>query len=507
MAMDPFVPGYGAARRTGATFLQMRAQLDDLQRQLATGKKASSFADLGVERRISLDTRSKLGTLDGWTKAIDQGDMRVRFMNQTIENLARSTADAKGDARPGAYVQSANGEVAGQILARDRLSAAIDRLNVEVGGRYLFSGRSHDVKPVETFDLIMNGDGAGRAGVKQLISERQQADAGVGDLGRLTNTVAGASVNIAREVADPPYGYTLRGVTSSTTNIGASFAAGPPASASFTVTANPNAGDKITLALNLPDGTVETIELEARATSSTGPAETGFTIGATPAATAANIGASVTAALQKETRTSLGAASAAIAARDFFNGSTTNQPLRVPGPGFTTTTAPPAAGLPGATVIWYKGDDNAAISARNTSTLQVDDAQVVATGARANEQAFRESLVGFAVFATASFTSADPNSRDRYEAVTDRVRTTLSFSTTQKPQDIAIEISTAQVAMASAKERHKITGNFLETARAGVEDANQEEVIVSLQALQTRLQASYQTTAILSRLTLTSYLS
>ena len=216
MAMDPFIPGYGAARSNGATFLKMRSQLEDLQRQLATGKKTSSFAALGVERRISLDTRSKLGTLDGWTKSIDQGDMRIRFMNQTIENLAKSTADAKGDARPGAYVQSANGEVAGQILARDRLSAAIDRLNIDVGGRYLFSGRSHDVKPVETFNLIMNGDGAGQAGVKQLISERQQADAGVGDLGRLTNTVAGTSVNIAREVADPPYGYTVRGVTSST---------------------------------------------------------------------------------------------------------------------------------------------------------------------------------------------------------------------------------------------------------------------------------------------------
>jgi hypothetical protein len=49
--------------------------------------------------------------------------------------------------------------------------------------------------------------------------------------------------------------------------------------------------------------------------------------------------------------------------------------------------------------------------------------------------------------------------------------------------------------------------NFFETARAGVEDANDEEVAASLLTLQTRLQATYQTTSILSRLSLVNYLN
>ncbi len=517
MSIDPFIPSSNTGRRNGDMFIQMRARLDDLQRQLATGKKADSFAELGLGRRVSLDARTKLSNIEGWNKSIEQGDLRIRFMMQSIEGINKNALDGKGDARPGAFVVGANNQVAGQVLARDKLSQTIDMLNVEVGGRYLFSGRSHDVKPVENINLILDGDGAGMVGVRTLISERQQADAGVGNMGRLTSTLAGSTISVAREAANPPYGYTIRGATSSTAAITATFGAAPPATADFTVTANPQAGDKVTLALNLPDGTIETIELEARLSNVSGPAETGFAIGATPAATAANLSASVTAALQKKTATALNAASATIAARDFFNGSATSPPVRVPGPGFTTATAPPVAPTVAlnTTIIWYKGDDAASIQARNTSPLQVDSGQVVATGSRANEQAFRETMTAFTVFATTSFvedtnpasTTYNPSSRDRYEAMAERARTTLSFNASQKPQDIGMEISIAQVSMKSATERHTFSLNFFETARAGAEDANDEEVAASLLTLQTRLQATYQTTSILSRLSLVNYLN
>lgn len=506
MAIDPFIPSHVTARRNGDLFVDMRARLDDLQRQLATGRRAESHSALGLDRRISLDARAKINTAQGWIKGIEQGDLRITFMMKTVEGFSKVALDAKADARPGGFVVGANGQVAGQILATSRLQQAIDMLNVDVNGRYLFSGRSHDVKPVERFDLIMNGDGAGRAGVRQMIDERRQADAGVTNLGRLTNTLAGTTVTVAREAANPPYGFTIAGAASTATGIGATLTAGPPASVAFNVTGTPNAGEKVTLSLNLPDGTMETIELEARAVGSTGPIESGFTVGATPAATAANLQASVTAALQKETATSLNAASAMIASRDFFNGSPNNPPLRVPGPPFNTATAPPAPAAPNTTVIWYRGDDDATIAARNTATLQIDDAQIVPTGARANEQTFREGLANLAAFAAGSFPVSDPNSRDRYEALADRVRTGLAFPGVQKPEDIAVEVAAAQTSMAAAKERHKVATNILDSVRSKVEDANTEEVAASLLALQTRLQATYQTTSILSRLTLTNYI-
>lgn len=507
MTVRPFSASNLIPQRNSDLFVDMRSRLDDLQRQLATGRKAETYSALGIERRISLDARGKMSAAEGWIKGIEQGDLRIKFMMQTIEGFSKQTLEAKSDARPGGFVVSANGTVAGQVLATSRLQAAIDMLNTDVDGRYLFSGRSHDVKPVEGFDMIMNGDGVSRDGVRTMISERRQADAGVGNLGRLTNTLAGTTVTVAREVANPPYGFVIAGATSASPAIAASVTAGPPASAAFNVTGTPLAGESVSLTLDLPDGTRETITLEARAPGSTGPAELGFTIGATPAATAANLQASVTAALQKETATSLDAASSIIAARNFFAGSNGNPPLRVPGPPFNTATAPPAPAAPNTTVIWYRGDDSAAISARNTALLQIDDRQVAPTGARANEEAFQEGLAQLAAFASGSFPSTDPNARDRYEALADRVRTGLAFTNKQKPQDIAVEIGASQSSMAAAKERHRTAMNLLETARANVEDANKEEVAASLLALQTRLQAAYQTTSILSRLNLANFIS
>lgn len=512
MSFDPFIPSSSVARRNGAMFVDMRARLEDLQRQIATGRKTESLADLGVDRRISLDVRARLSTLEGWTKGIEQGDLRIRFMMQSVEGFSKLTLDGKADARTGGFVMASNGDVAGQILARERLQQSIDMLNAEVNGRYLFSGRTHDVKPVETFDRIMNGDGMGRDGVRTLIDQRQQADAGVGNLGRLTTALAGTTVSVAREAANPPYGFVLQGATSSTPAITASTLPGPPLGLSFAVTANPQAGDRITLTLGLPDGTSQTLSLEARLPTVGGPAATGFQIGATPAATAANLEASVQAALQKETATSLNAASALVAARSFFNGfnadgTFSGAAMRVPGPApFTTQTLAPVAVTATDTVQWYRGDADPAIASRNTATLQVDQNQIVAAGARANEATFREGLAVFAAYSALSFTAADPNSRDRYEAMGDRVRTGLSFTNTQKPQDIGVEISAAQFSMKAATERHRLTGNLLENARAGVEDASQEEVAAALLSMQTRMQATYQTTAILSRLSLTSYL-
>ncbi len=507
MGIESLKPSSVSARRNGERFVQMRTQLEDLQRQMATGRKADSFADLGTSRRISLDSRAKIGALTGWTKAIEQGDLRISVMTRTLEGFAKEALDGKSEARPGAYVASANGEVPGQILARNRLAQTIDMLNAEVDGRYLFSGRTHDVKPVERMETILNGDGAGRAGVRQLIDERRQADAGVGDMGRLVSSVAGTTVTLAREAANPPYGFTIRGAASQTPNIAATFTAGPPASMAFDVLANPLPGATVSLSLNLPDGTIQSITLEARTNTVGGPAETGFAIGATPADTAINLRASVEAAVRKETRTSLHSASAMIGARDFFAGSNGNPPLRVPGPGFATAVAPPAPAAPNTTVIWYRGDDDATIQARNTAPLQIAEGQVVATGARANEEAFREGLAAFAAFATVDLAAADPNARDRYEALAERVRVALAFPTTQSPRDITVEIGAAQVAMKAARERHQTSLNILETVRAGVEDANDEEVATALLALQTRLQASYQTTSILSRLSLVNYLS
>jgi flagellar hook-associated protein 3 FlgL len=76
----------------------------------------------------------------------------------------------------------------------------------------------------------------------------------------------------------------------------------------------------------------------------------------------------------------------------------------------------------------------------------------------------------------------------------------------QKPAEIITELGSAQNSLAQAKERNESTKNYLTTTVQGVENVTTEEVAVQILALQNRLQASYQTTSILSKLSLTNYL-
>jgi flagellin-like hook-associated protein FlgL len=502
--------GTGAYRAAKPNeFVSSRTQLDDLQRQLATKKRSETYGDLGIERRTSLDINAKVSTIDAWLSGIQLADVNLKLSTKAVETFAKLTNETKNDVRSNSYTASASGRSAPQILAEEKFKQTLDLLNTNVNGRYLFSGRTADTEPTVSYSEMIDGDGAGRAGLKQLIAERKAADLGTNGLGRLTTGGAGTTATISEEAVSHPYGFKLTGISPSTASFTNSLTAGPPAGISVDVAAQPAAGEVLTISVALPDGTTEKIELTARAAGTQGSASSTFEIGADVNATAANLRATITAALTREAQTTLSAASTTVASNDFFAGSLSNPPVRVPGPGFATATAAPSAGTATNTMIWYVGDDasEATSPARATSTVQVDKGQTVAVGGRANEEAFRVGLASFAALAVETFDANDPTSQDRYNALAERVREGLGFGgAVQKPAEIITEFGTAQSAIAQAKERHQATKNYLNTALDGIENVTTEEVAVQLLALQTRLQASYQTTATLSQLSLTNYL-
>lgn len=499
--------GTGAYRAAKPNeFVSTRAQFDDLTRQLDTKKRSTSYGDLGIDRRVSLDLNAKLSNIDSWLSGIQLSTVNLKLQSQTVENFSKLTSETRNDTRSNSYVPSASGRSAPQVLAEEKFKQTLDLLNVAVNGRYLFSGKTSDTEPAIGFDEIMNGDGAGKAGLKQLIDERRQADLGSGT-GRLTTGGTGTTATIAEEATVHPYGFKIAGISGSSAALATTFNPGPPADVAVNVASQPVAGDTVRLKLNLPDGTQEEIVLTARAAGTTGSDTDSFEIGADPNATAANLRNSINAALGKEAKTTLSAASSQVAAQDFFAGSLSNPPKRVPGPPFDTATLPPTnAGAAATTVIWYQGDDGSD-PARGTSTVQIDQGQIVGTGARANEEAFRIGLAQFAIMAAENFPAGDANSQARYEAMTARVSEKLGFGgSTQKPAEIITELGSAQTALASAKERHESTKGYLTTTLAGVEDVTTEEVATQILALQTQLQASYQVTSMLSKLSLTNFL-
>jgi hypothetical protein len=72
--------------------------------------------------------------------------------------------------------------------------------------------------------------------------------------------------------------------------------------------------------------------------------------------------------------------------------------------------------------------------------------------------------------------------------------------------DISGQLAGAQIALDNAKERHNQTSTTLQNLLQSVEGAPTEQVAAQILAMQTSLQATLQTTALLLRTNLLQYL-
>jgi len=194
------------------------------------------------------------------------------------------------------------------------------------------------------------------------------------------------------------------------------------------------------------------------------------------------------------------------AANDFFNGQG-EQVMRVqPNPDFAHAQALVPAD-PTTTVLWYTGGDSA--DPRSSIQARVDDTQTVNYGAQANENGTVNLLRGLAVLASQTFDSSDPRTEGRFDAIATRNASRLSGSHNSEKGSIemlGIELNNAKVQVGDIKSRHTDYNTQLQGMLAGIEKSNDDEVAVSIAALQTRLQATYQTTSLISHLSLVNYI-
>jgi hypothetical protein len=480
----------------------MRSTLADLQRQLGTGKKSTTYAGLGIDRGLAVGLRAKLAAITGYANSSTQVGVRISMQQTALSQIRTIGSTVKSATFTQPFEIDSSGQTSTQRAAKAQLDQILGALNTPAGDRYLFSGRSGDKPATDTLDHILNGEGA-RAGLKQVIAERNQADLGSSGLGRLQiPPAAGSLVAISEDMPPTVFGMKLASVTplNGATVMGPT---GSPAGITVNFAGNPNPGDAITLAFNLPDGSKEQLTLTA--TSNSPPAAGEFTIDALPANTAANFQPALSGAVQKLAATSLSAASAMAAANNFFNVDVGQPPMRVNGPPFNSATSL-IAGTPANTVTWYTGEMGTDL-ARGTAVAKVDDALTISYGARANEQSLRTTIANIAVYAVTTFSASAPNDKARFAALSQRVGDGLMEKNgQQKLQDIEAELAFAQTTMKDAKERQQQSRGMLETMLQGIEQAPQEEVAAQILMLQTRLQASLQTTSMLYQLSIVNYL-
>lgn len=501
MTISPFSAGYYNIDLARTALGTTKAQLDDLQQQLNTGLVSQTYGGLGGKASTALDLNSKISATSGYLDTIASASNRISFLNSALTQLSSNVSDS---AAANAYTYTfTGGTTTAQVSAQNYLSEAVDLLNTNIGGQYIFSGRSSDTQPVVDLDTILNGDGT-KAGVKELISERTAADLGSGT-GRLVISGAGTAVSLSEEAAGLPFGMKLNtAVQNSLTNV----AVTGPSSGTIGVTFNgqPNPGEAMTVTLTLPDGSTSDVTLTAAGAGTTATSGQ-FQIGATAADTAANFQAALTSSIQTTAQTDLSAASALKASQDFYAGSTSNPPQRIAPPYASATGFVSSAQAAATTVIWYQGDDDTSVSARDTSLQRVDATQSVAIGARANETAIQNALAQWTALAATSYSSTSSTDQLRYNALATRLQTDFAGQPgTPSVTDIASEISTANAAVSSAKDRNTTRLSVYQGNLTDLVSADPATVVTQIQSLQTRLQASYYITSTLGSLSLTQYL-
>lgn len=500
----PFAAGTVRSQRQSELLSGLRLQFQDLQRQLSSGKVSETYGGLGQFAVSSLSLRNQGGVNDGYTSVADLANVRLKLLIQGTNELRTTTEQARS-----VLLQTRGTGGFPQITsAKQQVQASFEQLitslNSQNEGLYQFAGRNPDTRPVVDANTLLFGDGV-NAGLRQVIDERRQADLGAG-LGRLVTSNVGATTTLAEDAVGNPFGIKLvaGSVGGSISNVTVTGPTGAPSQIDFNFTGQPLSGERISFTVLLPDGKTRSIGFAVDSASTS--EDTVFARGATPAATAANLQAAINSRFTSIGNGELRSASALVASREFFSGSNTVQPPRVAGPPFaTSTTYAPVGSRP--TVIWYRGDDDPTVRARDTQRAEIDSGTSVGLGARANETAFKDTLTAFGLFLAEDYPAGTPSTQDRFDAATARAIEILG--STGGPNailEVNSEFGVASGQVARAKTRHTDTKQFLNGLLADIENVKNEEVAVQLVNLQTQLQAAYQTTTTLSRLTLANFL-
>ena len=383
----------------GLSVQNISNQLSDLSTQLSSGVKSPNYAGMGVNEGFAIAARAQLSNISAFGTTITNVNTMISAANTGLQSLSDIADQVQSNASSSPQNLTSAGQTIGQQNATSELSAIVGILNTQVGNRYIFSGTAITTPALASANDILNGTTT-QAGLKQVVSERLQADQGANGLGRLVITPPAAApatppasstlTTVAEDVPGSPFGLKLSSVstTSTVTNV-VSGPSGSPASFSVDFAAGqPSAGDTFSVTFNLPDGTTNSIKLTA---SSSTPLPTGsFAIGATTSDTAANFSNAITSAISTLAGTSLVAASAVQAGNEFFNtsGTATGTPL-------TNQVTPTAAAITGATLLsGAAGTDSLAggFAAGNTITVNGTTLTFVASGATGNQLNVTDSV-------------------------------------------------------------------------------------------------------------------
>ena len=140
---------------------------------------------------------------------------------------------------------------------------------------------------------------------------------------------------------------------------------------------------------------------------------------------------------------------------------------------------------------------------------QVDDATRVNYGLEANESGMLRMIRAIGAMTVETYPDADADAKARFDAMARRQQSELSEGHNSERGSLEVltmELAVAQISLNNSADRHTNYKAQLDNLLSDIETISKEDVAMEILALQTRLQASYQATSMVSQLSLVNFL-
>jgi len=488
--------------------------LADKTTQLARGKVGTTYGDVGDRRLLDIQLTQKVSMIESYQQTITISNLHLQTMTMSLERLEDIRQDSKSALDTNDFILQSDGQTQTQSRAKLLLNEALNILNTEIAGFYVFGGTDAVQDPVAKIDAILDGAG-GLDGLRTVMSEYQQANLGAGETGRTTTSAlvtnyAGAvptdSTFTISEDGAHDFGFDISAVTSTLSNVAVTGPAGTdPDSFDVQFTGQPELGEKITVEFSLPPDHTETISIAFTA-ANTNEEEGTFAIGADLEETAQNLRDALEAEIQQQAQTTLKAKSDEWAAEEFFSTYNGEEPQRVDGPPFDSATALVGGGS--TTLAWYSGRNTTTTDPRTDKNAVIDSNLNVSYGVRANETPLRELVQSLAAFVAADFSGGTTTDEEYYNVLSTNLRQSLQPAGVDQSGivDIATDIAITHRTVSLTGERHVQSKSTFEGTITEIEGIDQDRIAAEILQLQTNIEVSYRASSIVFNLTLSDYL-
>ncbi|HCS22261.1 MAG TPA: hypothetical protein PLW48_01460 [Alphaproteobacteria bacterium] len=153
MVYTPGLSFYGTTTTQISRLKSLNTTLTDLQRQLTTQKAYDNISGFGAQAYSVQKLRTDKAQMDGFLTNISTVTTRIEVMSTSLQQ-ASDAGRMMTDAVSNFYKYGATDVETVSLVARQQLDLMRDVANIEIDGRYLFSGSATDAEPFSNYGQL-----------------------------------------------------------------------------------------------------------------------------------------------------------------------------------------------------------------------------------------------------------------------------------------------------------------------------------------------------------------